>query len=123
LSFAPIFVIFAPFLVYESSSLIRLLVAVSSLSRVSSITAKHHNKTKKNQFICLISLYWEINIFLQMHSRGNESIPDPAGMSSIPRDRDRNPDQLYRTVRLCYIILISQVGPIIDPDYRYFGSQ
>jgi hypothetical protein len=31
-----------------------------------------------------------------MHSRENESIPNPAGMRSFPRDRD--PAQLYKEV-------------------------
>jgi hypothetical protein len=49
------------------------------------ITAIHPNKTKqissKKPFFYY---YWEIYPFPEMHSRGNESIPDPEGM--IPWD-------------------------------------
>jgi hypothetical protein len=38
---------------------------------------------------------WEIYPFPKMHSRGNESIPKPAGMSLFTRDRDRDPANLY----------------------------
>jgi hypothetical protein len=46
------------------------------------------------EFLFKKNHYLEIYQLLKMHSRGNESIPDPAGMSSFPRDRDRDPAQL-----------------------------